>query len=239
MKIDVDTLEDVPAGLNLPTAVLDGNNIYLVSGYDDAIGWSDAVYRYDIDGDTWSTETEGSDPLEAIPTPRTESCNTGLIDGFDKFCVIGGAEGTGFTYDGPSDAVECYDPAANSWSSLDPLPTAVTGQYCAVHDGIIYVTGGYTGSVFNTALWWLDTQNTGDGWQTATAAAVRPVQSFNGRGRSPAIPISAAANTALRSSSAPRINPHISAWIRKAGRRWRRTPTAFIRAFWKTAPITR
>ncbi|MBZ0270971.1 hypothetical protein K8I61_02975 [bacterium] len=173
-------IADGPAGLNLPTAAINGNDVYIVSGYDAAIGWSDAVYRYLIAEDTWTTDSKGVNGLEPIPTARTEACNTGMIPGFDQFCVVGGATGSGFSYVGPTDAVECYDPATNSWDSLDPLPDEVTGVFCAQHGGVIYVTGGYTGSAFNTALWWLDTDDLVSGWQTA--GSVRPVGSFAGGG---------------------------------------------------------
>jgi hypothetical protein len=184
----VDDLADMPAGLNLPTAALVEDDIYVVSGYDVASGWTDAVYRYRIADDVWSTEAPGGGALAAIPTARTEACNTGMIAEIGAFCVIGGADGVGFTYGGPTDAVECYDPDANSWSNLEALPVAVTGAYCSVKDGVIYVTGGYSGA-FNTALWWYDTADTVTaGWQTAPGN--RPASSFNGRGaltRDPAL----------------------------------------------------
>lgn len=168
----------MPAALNSPTGAINGDNIYVVSGYDPAIGWSDVVYRYSISEDSWSTVTGlKADTIDPIPTDRTDACNTGMIEGYDQFCVIGGAGGTGFSYDGPVNAVECYSPATNDWTTLDPLPEATSAPYCAVKDGVIYVTGGYTGSM-NTALWWLDTQNLPAGWQTATAA--RPIDSFGG-----------------------------------------------------------
>ena len=172
-------LADLPVGLSQATAAIDGDDIYVVSGFDATAGWTDAVYRYSIEGDVWSTDASGGGALATIPTARTEACNTGMIEGYDQFCVIGGAWGTGMSWGGPSDAVECYDPAANTWTALDSLPIALTGVYCAEMDGVIYVTGGYTGSVYNTQLWWLDTADLGSGWQTAPE--VRPINSFNGR----------------------------------------------------------
>ena len=175
-----ESIADAPANLNLPTAATVGDDIYLVSGWDLSTGWSQNMYRYSIPDDAWSTDTPEGDPLPAIPTPRTEACNTNFIEEAGLFCVVGGAEGNGMSYIGPTDAVECYDPDTNAWSALESLPQAVTGAYCAVRDGVIYVTGGYTGSAYNTALYWLDTTAGSPTWTTAPSA--RPLSAAFGGG---------------------------------------------------------
>jgi N-acetylneuraminic acid mutarotase len=178
----IEDLAPMPANLNLPTAaIVDDEFIYVATGWDLAIGWSTAMYVYSIEDDTWSTNVPAkAEALEPIPTPRTESCNTGMIDGYGKFCVIGGAEGTGMTYVGPTDVVECYDPAANAWSTIPQLPSVITGAYCTVYEGVIYVTGGYTGSVYNNDLWYFDTTTKPPTWQTAAASS--SVDAYGGGG---------------------------------------------------------
>ncbi|MCZ7583628.1 MAG: hypothetical protein M5R36_10030 [Deltaproteobacteria bacterium] len=139
-------LEPMPNAVNVATAAEHNGKIYVVSGYDDVTDdWTDTVLEYDIAGDTWDTVT-------SIPTARTEACNTGMIPALGRFCVIGGnTDGVNF-----SDDVECYDPVGDDWDALDPLPAELTGVYCAVHNNVIYVTGGYNGAT-STALYWYDT----------------------------------------------------------------------------------
>lgn len=174
-------IADVPANLNLPTAATVGEDIYLVSGWDLATGWTKKMYRYNIPTDTWSTTTPSKASLPDIYTPRTEACNTGYMEDKDMFCVIGGQEGNGQTPIGPTDAVECYDVQTNSWSTEPSLPVAVAGAYCAVHEGVIYVTGGLmSGSAYNTDLWWFDTNAKIPGWSTASSS--RPMSSAIGAG---------------------------------------------------------
>ena len=63
-----------------------------------------------------------------------------VVDG--KIYVLGG-EITGS--DGkfvPTDRVDVYDPAADSWQQMAAMPTARSSHAAAVLDGKIYVTGG-------------------------------------------------------------------------------------------------
>lgn len=171
-------IADVPAKLNLPTAATVVDDIYLVSGWDLATGWTRKMYRYNIPTDTWSTDTPDKAALPNIGTARSEACNTGYIDQYGMFCVIGGNEGDGAAWIGPTDSVECYDPVTNLWSTLGTLPKALTGVFCSAFEGVIYVTGGTNGSTDNTDLFWLDTAAKTAVWNTAPSS--RPIGSAFG-----------------------------------------------------------
>ena len=168
-EVEWTEMAELPIGTNSATAAADGDNVFVVSGYDTtAKAFTDAIHIYSIGDDSW---TAG----EPIPTARTEACNTAMIDQIGKFCVIGGhIGGNVFT-----NAVECYDPDEDEWSALDNLPQALAGVFCAVHEDVIYVTGGWNGATHNTALWYLDTAGPG-AW--VEAANPRPVYSSWGYG---------------------------------------------------------
>ena len=55
----------------------------------------------------------------------------------DEILVIGG-EGGGNTYG----TVEAYDPAANAWRTLSPMPTPRHGVQAAVCNGGVYLAAG-------------------------------------------------------------------------------------------------
>jgi N-acetylneuraminic acid mutarotase len=80
--------------------------------------------------------------LASMPTPRSEVAVAAVAG---QVYVVGGFEGDG----SPSDAVEVYDPATDTWTQAPPLPeprhhTAAT----AVADIFLYVIGGF-GTTFS------------------------------------------------------------------------------------------
>ena len=97
-------------------------------------------------------------PAPPMPTPRTFATATS-ING--KLYVIAGginflqADGSGLCYginpaDGsgtsaitsPTNIVEVYDPATNTWTSGPPIPTARQGADAHVLNGKVYIVGG-------------------------------------------------------------------------------------------------
>ena len=82
--------------------------------------------------------TEG----EPLPTLRSEIAAT-VLDG--KIYVVGGlaqgdTENLGY---GVLDTLEVYDPEADEWEELSPLPIALHHTTTAAADGRIFVSGGY------------------------------------------------------------------------------------------------
>ncbi len=95
---------------------------------------------------------------KSMPTPRAGVAAATADDG--RIYVLGG--GTAFgAYGGGSSAppssafatVEIYDPATNSWSSGQPLPTARLNLAAVVgKDGRIYTFGGWSGAAASNAV---------------------------------------------------------------------------------------
>jgi N-acetylneuraminic acid mutarotase len=73
-----------------------------------------------------------------MPTPRAYFASA-VVDG--KIYAIGGSQMRGLQV-WQSDATEVYDPAANAWSRLAPMPTPRETRSAAVFDGCILVLGG-------------------------------------------------------------------------------------------------
>ena len=67
----------------------------------------------------------------------------------NKIYVIGGSEGVYTEFIGISNATYVYDPAADSWSTMAPIPVPVAYYASAVINNKIYIIGGGTG---NTGL---------------------------------------------------------------------------------------
>lgn len=79
-----------------------------------------------------------------MPTPRSEVVAAAL-DGL--IYVVGG-----LTSEGGLNTFEAYDPAANTWFVLPPIPEARHHTAMAALDGRIYVTGGYGRNGFGRIL---------------------------------------------------------------------------------------
>jgi hypothetical protein len=86
---------------------------------------------YDPSNDSWA-------PIAAMPTPRTYF-TANIVDG--KIYVVSGAV-LGFYSANFSASNWVYDPANDTWSSMPPIPTAVSNHASAVVDGKIYIIGG-------------------------------------------------------------------------------------------------
>ena len=74
----------------------------------------------------------------AMPAPRFGlGAATVTVNGHDLVYVVGGA-----TNGSPSSALDAYDPATDTWTSLPPMPTPREGAGVAAVNGRIYVAGG-------------------------------------------------------------------------------------------------
>jgi N-acetylneuraminic acid mutarotase len=105
---------------------LDGR-LYVVGGVVGDRALQAPTWAYDPATGDWQRD------LAPLPTYREHLASV-AVDG--AIIAIGG-RGTKNV-----DAVERYDPATNTWSSLASLPTARSGLTAAVLDGAIHVIGG-------------------------------------------------------------------------------------------------
>jgi N-acetylneuraminic acid mutarotase len=80
------------------------------------------------DGGSWQT-------LAPMPTARQELA-TAALNG--KIYVIGGYNSSGM----PTNIVEVYDPATDTWSAAHPIPVALHHNSAAVAGGRLYSFGG-------------------------------------------------------------------------------------------------
>jgi len=82
---------------------------------------------YDVAGDTWSQGT---------PSPVARGGHTCVSVG-EQLILLGGRDGVGAL-----DLVERYNPVADSWETLDPMPTARYWFAAAALESKVYVFGG-------------------------------------------------------------------------------------------------
>jgi N-acetylneuraminic acid mutarotase len=154
------------------TAVLD-NSIYAIGGR--LIGGGpcsgfevDAVERYDIDTDTWST-------VASFPFPASDMA---AMSHGGKIYVFGGCVSGGAT-----NAVHVYDPRTDTWTPLTPMLTPRGSLVAGIVGQVIYAIGGITGT---TKLSVNEAYNIAkDSWSKATsmptARSEAAVRSHGGR----------------------------------------------------------
>jgi N-acetylneuraminic acid mutarotase len=88
---------------------------------------------FDLRTNTWEERSP-------MPTARNHAA-IGVVDG--KIYVLGGRTGSVFVNASPTDVVEQYDPATDSWGyARARMPTARSGTAYGVYEGKIYVAGG-------------------------------------------------------------------------------------------------
>jgi N-acetylneuraminic acid mutarotase len=111
-----------------------GGKLHVFGGL--APGWTPKglVYEYDPGSDTWTKKKNM--PLA--------SHHVALAEVKGKIYVLGGftKPEKGPTAWVPIDNAWEYDPAADTWKALAPLPTKRGSPNAVVHDGKIYVIGG-------------------------------------------------------------------------------------------------
>jgi N-acetylneuraminic acid mutarotase len=88
---------------------------------------------YDPETNTWQTRSP-------MPTSRNHAA-VGVVNG--KIYVLGGRLGAVFVNASPTDVVEEYDPATDSWSYAKArMPNPRSGTAYGSYEGKIYVAGG-------------------------------------------------------------------------------------------------
>jgi len=124
------------AGLPDATVVRSEGAGAAVSGKHYSIGGRtllDANEEFDPVAMSWATKT-------VMPTPRATEHSVAVDSGI--IYVIGGRTGATPAGGGPLSANEAYNPVTNTWSTLAPLPTAVSDAAALSFGGKIYVFGG-------------------------------------------------------------------------------------------------
>lgn len=148
-------------GINAPrdrggaTAVVANGRIFVIGGYDTSARTPvPEVDVFDPATGTWSQAAN-------LPTPRYLAA-AAAVGG--KIYVMGGTQTIDAFFDRvvaqPMDTVEVLDVATGTWASGPKLPLALIGPAAAVHDGVVYLSGGLTATgfnaVFSTAVYRLD-----------------------------------------------------------------------------------
>lgn len=92
-----------------------------------------ANWRYDLANNSWTT-------LAPLPTNRIGSA--AAVVG-NAIYVIGGRTGSAPNGDGKLSVVQKYDIGTNTWTTVFPLPYALSDCAAAVVGGKIYIFGGF------------------------------------------------------------------------------------------------
>jgi N-acetylneuraminic acid mutarotase len=121
------------------------NKIHVVGGYTDGIQPTSAYEIYDPETNIWETKESASNLLA-----YREGYDTNVVDG--KVYIMGG-QSSPYRPWPSTDANTVYDPAADTWTSMSPMPIGVASYASAVVGNKIFVIGGrnynYTPSIFN------------------------------------------------------------------------------------------
>jgi len=117
--------------------------IYAIGGEDGSFNPPvlNSVEAYDTTTNTWSEKSP-------LPTPLL-GLRAGVVD--DKIYTVGG----GLCFSCQEVAVNTvyeYDPAADTWTSVAPMPTARLDLAVRVMNGLLYAVGGYGGDNLTGAL---------------------------------------------------------------------------------------
>jgi hypothetical protein len=113
---------------------------YAVLGYDAKFGQASASIASSQLVDSYNTSTDSWADGASLPE-RNDLPGQVLRDG--KVYVLGGSNTLGNRTFAAQDMSYVYDPAADSWKKLAPLPSARGGALVKVLDGRIFIVGGY------------------------------------------------------------------------------------------------
>jgi N-acetylneuraminic acid mutarotase len=113
--------------------------MYVIGGFGKEIGM---VYEYDSASDKWTKKKPMPRPAHHAALAEYNG-KIYAFGGFVPYSAPGQQRGGGIGWQ-PIDNAWQYDPAADSWKALAPLPTRRGSALAAVVDGKIYVIGGAT-----------------------------------------------------------------------------------------------
>ena len=128
-------LAPMPDKRTAAVALESGGKFYVIGGSDEANLSVATNAVYDIATNKWETK-------KPMPTARNHPAG-GVVGG--KLYVIGGRLSNGNVANmmsSPTDVVEQYDPATDTWKTMTKMPYATSGQGWTTLQNRIYVAGG-------------------------------------------------------------------------------------------------
>ena len=170
-----DGLADTPQGTRFHGLAYYDGYLYQIGGENDyshpTSTPTDAVYRYDITGDSWSARA-------ALPV---EVSGADAVTLGDHIYVPGGSDDTDTVFDGGTflDSLHIYDPAADSWSTGAAMLAPLAFASAVALDGELYVMGGeLDNGSYSDALYIYDP--VGDSW--SQGASMSETRAYAGAG---------------------------------------------------------
>ena len=107
------------------------------TGYTASLGIVNTVESYNPVSNSWTTG------LATMP----DSISLAMADSYNGlFYVVGGVDNG--PYPGTLNTAYAYNPAMNSWSTKNLMATLTFGNAGVIVNGVIYSTGGWSGSAF-------------------------------------------------------------------------------------------
>ena len=133
----------LPRGANHVAVAADAGRIYALGGFIEQNRNPDTnAYAYDVGTDRWTR-------IAPLPRPRGAAAAV-VLNG--RIHLIGGASAPVMER-ASIGWHEVYDPRADRWEMLKPLPGARDHVGCVAHDGAIHVIGGrFNTFEYNTGL---------------------------------------------------------------------------------------
>jgi len=137
-----------------------------ISGTAAAMNTPETVQEYDPVNDIWAEKA----PLQVLKRAYHDAV---AVNG--KIYVVGGGEGEdngagGVKILGYTPDTEEYDPATDTWSNGDNMPTTRTDMAIGVVDGKIYAVGGWKNGAFLSVV----EEYTPPGWPFPVSQSVSP-----------------------------------------------------------------
>jgi N-acetylneuraminic acid mutarotase len=119
----------LPIAIHHVNAAVTGDRIYIAGHLGpDGFNAGGAVFEYDPAQDAWTQKT-------SMPAGRERGASAVAVAGGNIF-VFGGLRG------GSRDEVDVYDPRADKWTSLPPMPRTVDHVVAGAIGQKIYIAGG-------------------------------------------------------------------------------------------------
>lgn len=138
------TRQTMPTARNHMFVGAVGGKIYVIGGRVGSMAvvsgsTTDLVEEYDIAADRW-----GAVKLR-MPTPR----DGGTVGVYQGRIYVAGGQSISAIHNSVSRALEAYDPATNSWTSLPPLPQARHGQGGGIIGNRFHIVSGHLTAAFS------------------------------------------------------------------------------------------